>query len=152
MGLSHPTLFVEISVFSVKTHRMKVYKAFFVLIFLFLFFACKKETPCTSPGGLHGKWVWEKSIGGLGSWTWTPKTEKRSQSLILDEFFYREYREDSLFFESRYQVEVRPDSFFNANKYLIFENGGERAYWYDDKHLEVHELCFDCFTHYYRRD
>ncbi|NUQ24896.1 MAG: hypothetical protein HUU34_13165 [Saprospiraceae bacterium] len=113
--------------------------------------ACRKETACEQPRGIQGEWVWKKSVGGFGGWTLTPESEMRTQTLKIDDFFYEEYVNDSLVQRVEYDLDVRDENYFGTNQYLVLETGTEYAFKVSDSTLELYELCFDCFTHYYER-
>ena len=106
---------------------------------------------CPKAIGINGEWVWVKSIGGIGGSTLNPDSEGIEQSLFIDDFVYQKYIDDSLVFESAYDLEIRPDSSFGTNTFILFDTGGERAVEIKDSEFVEHELCFDCFSHYYKR-
>lgn len=113
--------------------------------------ACRKETACEQPTGIQGEWVWKKSVGGFGGWTLTPESEMMTQTLKIDDIFYEEYINDSLILRVEYDLDIRDEVFFGTNQYLVLETGTEFAAKVEDQKLELYELCFDCFTHYYER-
>lgn len=113
--------------------------------------ACRKETACEQPPGIQGEWRWTKSVGGFGGWTNTPESEMKTQTLKIDDFFYEEYVNDSLVQRVEYDLDIRDENYFGTNQYLVLENVTEYAVKVSDSTLELYELCFDCFTHYYAR-
>jgi hypothetical protein len=113
--------------------------------------ACRKETACEQPTGIQGEWIWTKSVGGFGGWTLTPESEMMTQTLKIDDLFYEEYVNDSLILRVEYDLDARNEDFFGTNQYLVLECGTEYAFKVSDSTLELYELCFDCFTHYYER-
>jgi hypothetical protein len=135
-----------------KLDTMTVKNGFFATLLLLLAAAaCHKDCPAPVLS-VRGDWRWDHSTGGLGGWTVTPATQGYTKRVLIDDFWYREYRNDTLFFESQYDIEVRQDSFFGANTYLRFSNGGEYAYVLRYNELDLYEQCFDCFAHFFVRE
>ncbi len=123
-----------------------------VLLILFLAISCQKDDDCNICNQLNGTWNWVESIGGIGGWTLTPETEKKTKKLIIDNFNYREYENDSLIFESRYSFVIRPDTYRNTNYYIVFEQACELAVAIMGNKLELYENCWDDgFFHTYIR-
>lgn len=112
---------------------------------------CNGSDDCYTAAGIGGEWQWTKSIGGFAGSTRTPSTENETRRLVIDDFQFKEFVNGELIFESAYDVEMRTDSAFGTNKFIIFENGGENAYLLEGNKLELHELCADCFSHFYTR-
>lgn len=123
---------------------------FLLLVTLFLT-ACHRDD-CYMAVGINGTWQWTKSIGGFAGSTHTPATENETRLLVIDDFLFQEYHNGSLYFESPYELEIRQDSAFGTNKFIVFEKGGENAVVQEGNHLELHELCPDCFDNYYKRN
>jgi len=127
-------------------------KSFGVLLILFLAMSCQKDDDCNICNQLNGTWIWVESIGGIGGWTLTPETEKKTKKLIISNFNYLEYENDSLIFKSKYSFIIRPESFFDTHYYIVFELAGELAVAIHGNKLELYEnLWFDGFFHKYIR-
>lgn len=113
--------------------------------------ACRKERACEPSSGIQGEWIWTQSVGGIGGWTLTPDSEMMTRMLKIDEFYYEEYANDSLIQRVEYDLDISDEDFFGTNQYLVLETGTTYAVKAEGSTLELYELCFDCFTHYYKR-
>lgn len=91
-----------------------------VFVILFLSTSCQKDEDCNICNQLNGTWNWVESVGGIGGWTLTPETEKKTKKLIIDDFVFREYENDSLIFESKYSFLIRPDTYRNTHYFITF--------------------------------
>jgi len=45
--------------------------------------ACQQEEEIEFSKQIQGVWNWEQSVGGIGGWTLTPKTENYSKTLYI---------------------------------------------------------------------
>jgi hypothetical protein len=132
-------------------NKRNCFLAFVALVITFLP-SCQKDCGCVMPPtGINGEWIWIESVGGIGGWTLTPESEMITKRLYIDDFTFKEFVNDSLVFESDYDLEIRQDTFWDTNRYIMFESGGERAIKIGASELDMHEMCFDCFSHKYRR-
>lgn len=113
--------------------------------------ACRKENECELPTGIQGEWIWKQSVGGFGGWTLTPESEMITRKLKIDDLLYQEFVNDSLVISEEYDLDIRDETYFGTNTYLVVENHAEYAAKIEGAKLELYELCFDCFTHEYRR-
>jgi len=119
---------------------------------LLLLMSCHKDKDCEQATGIHGEWIWVKSVGGFGGWTQTPESDGVTKKLKIDDFQFEEYLNDSLVFKSAYDLEMRNDTVFGTNTFIQFENGGEQAILINKTQLQLFDQCADCFSHTYKRN
>src|SRR4030095_14031114 len=109
----------------------KIFGIFLALISI-LPACCDDDCGPTEEGknqeGILGKWVWIKSVGGIGGWTLTPESEGYTQYILLDEFYYSEFKNDTMLLKKQCDFEIRTHTFLGNNKYLVLESGFEFSF------------------------
>ncbi|MBN8680442.1 MAG: hypothetical protein J0M29_19610 [Chitinophagales bacterium] len=125
-----------------------------LLLGVYFLSSCKEERSCMPSKGLQGQWIWIKSVGGIGGWTETPESEGYSQKLVIDDYYYQEYRDGSLTLSSQYDSGISDVPLFGTEErtYITVDSIGQRAFVLNGNELQIIDACFDCFTHYYRRN
>ncbi len=123
-----------------------------LLLGVYFLSSCKEERSCMPSKGLQGQWIWIKSVGGIGGWTETPESEGYSQKLVIDDYYYQEYRDGSLTLSSQYDSGISDVPLFGTEErtYITVDSIGQRAFVLNGNELQIIDACFDCFTHYYR--
>jgi len=130
-------------------HLMKICKTISLLMLMFVALSSCKDDIESNDLRIIGQWDWIQSVGGFGGWTLTPETEGETKSLKITDTTFSNYSGDSLVFQSRYSY--RYDTLFGYPEYLEFENGGAIGVNFSESRLELIEMCFDCYIHYYER-
>ena len=115
--------------------------------------ACQQEEEIEFSKQIQGVWNWEQSVGGIGGWTLTPKTENYSKTLYIGSNTIKEYKDNKLQFTSTYLLKINIDSSTsNCCYYLEFPNGiPSQSIWIEDQQLLLYDLISDGYTHSYSR-
>ena len=125
------------------------------LLFLGLFlFSCEKDQDCGIAQRIEGKWEWIQSVGGIGGWTLTPESEKKTMTLYLNDFKYKLFENDQLILEKPYQLIIQSGAAGEPSYVLQLEFGNLIPYFrvqINRNRLILTEDCFDCFEHTYIR-
>lgn len=132
---------------------MKTHLYCLTCLFFLPLLSCQKEDELDFAKQIQGVWNWEKSVGGIGGWTLTPKTENYSKTLYISSNTIKEYKDDKLQFSTTYELKINTDSTaWKCCYYLEFPNGiPNQSIWIEDQQLMFFDWVSDGFGHSYRR-
>ena len=113
-----------------------------------ILFSCSKDR-CFELG-MTGEWVWEKSVGGWG--TFFPETESEQRILRINQNTYREYVGGELHFESAYKIIEADDRLYGSPRTLEVIDEGLYILTFTNDNLILDESYNpDAPIHYYKR-
>ncbi len=114
--------------------------------------SCNQQNDPDIEPNLNGRWIWEKSEGGIGGWTLSHLNQNYSKSLIIDGTRYLEFINDSLVYESNFKYKKILNPLNDV--YWIIDFGGfnNAAISLHNNILVLNEICDDCFSHTYIRN
>lgn len=123
-----------------------------VLCLIISSLSCNQQNDPDIEPNLNGRWIWEKSEGGIGGWTLSHLNQNYSKSLIIDGTHYREFINDSLVNESNFKYKKILNSLNDV--YWIMDSGGfnSASISLHNNILVLNEICDDCFSHTYIRN
>ena len=122
-------------------------------LFFLPLLSCQKEDEQDFTKKIQGVWNWEKSIGGFGGWTLTPKTENYSKTLYIGTNTIKEFKDNKLLYTTNSILEKNKDTITqNCNYYLNTFNGPPfQSIRIDDQYLIFTDGWGDGYCYYYRR-
>lgn len=133
----------------------KIFKYFLMKYFglLFMVLIC---TSCSKDGqhdstNVVGEWRWISSIGGIGGWTLTPKTEGFTKKLKFTDRDFLMFKNDTLIESTVYSLNEINDSTRGKFFLLKSSNGLQYELVLQQSKLELIESCYDCYVHFYER-
>ena len=96
-----------------------------IKVFNYSFTSCSKEGQHDSTNVI-GEWRWTSSIGGIGGWTLTPKTEGFTKKLKFTDRDFLMFKNDTLIESTVYSLNEINDSiamfiFMSDKRFYYFE-------------------------------
>ena len=113
-----------------------------------LHLSCSKE--CNTTDSIDGEWLWTISTGTWGPFT--PEEAGYTETLFIDEFYFKKFHNDSLVFESQYDLFVRTDTIRGYVYSIQFTSGLEFVFSIEDEELKIIDYRPDGFTDHYIRN
>ena len=134
--------------------KIKILSISILSILILISLGCQDNDPLKDIN-LKGEWIWIESVGGFWGVTNNPENTMQNRKLIIDDQFYKLYKNDSLLFESTYQIEISEKPLLKTDfRTLIILDSHyiNQAFNIEENELELIDQCHDCFTRRYLRN